>query len=659
VLRRLFLTVAAAAAILSAPVATAAPAPEVFGTLPAVQSVRMSPSGKYFAAIMNVNGVPSVRVFDSETLQQVGGINAAKQQVIGSLRWRSDERLVLTVVEVVEFSESVVKDKSELGGTSFCRMMSISRDGKDVVQIKQPGSFKEFSNCSLMGWGSEPNSLLFMARREITGQPADIKPVIANILTGETRLLDEIGTRGTDSWGSDRTGAIRLRYDYVAGELVMNARLVGSTDWREVLRYPVGSDSASALTGDKSRDVRPLGFAEDLNKMYVLYWPGDRAVVGLLDLRTSQISQVYGDPKYDMGGSLGVRDEGIAGVFVQRDVPTQIWFDPKMKAIQANLAASFPGHITRIGSASEDFSKVVVYIEGPAAPGGAYQILDTVKNEAATISRAYPTLDLASTGDVRYITYNARDGQPIDAYLTVPRGTSGKGLPAIILPHGGPEARDFGGFDWLSQYFASRGYVVLQPQFRGSSGYGTKFAMSGRRQWGRLMQNDVTDGVKHLIANGTIDPGRVCIMGWSYGGYAALAGATLTPELYRCAIAGAGVADIIEMQVWVRDYAGRGSRLYWRQNIGDSVADKASIEAVSPIRHIDKVRAPILLIHGELDNVVPIKQSEIFANALKNAGKPHEFVRLANENHNITFQSTRIKTLQAMDAFLAKHNPAR
>ncbi|MFN9974918.1 MAG: alpha/beta hydrolase family protein, partial [Phycisphaerae bacterium] len=409
-------------------------------------------------------------MFDSDTLQQVGGINAAKQQVIGSLRWRSDDRLVLTVVEVVEFSESVVKDKSELAGTSFCRMMSISRDGKDVVQIKQPGSFKEFSNCSFMGWGSEPNSLLFMARREITGQPAEIKPVIANILTGETRLLDEIGTRGTGEWGSDRTGAIRLRYDYVAGELIMNARLVGSTDWREVLRFPVGADSASAFTGDKSRDVQALGFAEDLNKMYVLYWPGDRAVVGLLDLRTSQISQVYGDPKYDMGGSLGVRDEGIAGVFVQRDVPTQIWFDPKMKAIQANLAASFPGHITRIGSASEDFSKVVVYIEGPAAPGGAYQILDTVKNEAATVSRAYPTLDLASTGDVRYITYNARDGQPIDAYLTVPRGTSGKGLPAVIVPHGGPESRDFGGFDMFSQFFASRGYVVLQPQFRGSSG---------------------------------------------------------------------------------------------------------------------------------------------------------------------------------------------
>jgi dipeptidyl aminopeptidase/acylaminoacyl peptidase len=668
VLRRLFLAVAAATAIMSAPAAIAAPPPEVFGTLPAVQGVRLSPSGKYFAAVMNVNGVPSARVFDSDTLQQVGGVNAAKQQVIRGVRWFSDDRLVLTVVEVVEFDDSIVRDKSEASGTSFCQIMSVSRDGKNVVQIKPPGIFKDVaSSCSFMGWGAEPNSMLFLASKTRTdsgvstgGQRyVDAKPVIANLLTGETRILDELGTRGTVSWGSDRTGAIRLRYDYVAGEQILFARLQGSSDWREVHRQPSGTDSASVLTGDKSRDVQLMGFAEDLNKAYVMYWPGDRATIGLMDLRTSQITMVYGDPKYDMAGSLGVREEGIAGVSVDRDVPTQIWFDPKLKAIQANLAASFPGHLTRISSASEDLSRVAIYLEGPAAPGGAFQILDTVKNEAATISRAYPTLGLASTGDQRYITYSARDGQPIDAYLTVPRGTSGKGLPAIILPHGGPEARDSGGFDWLSQFFASRGYVVLQPQFRGSAGFGTKFAMAGRRQWGRRMQDDVTDGVKHLIANGTIDPNRVCIMGWSYGGYAALAGATLTPELYRCVIAGAGVSDIIEMQVWVRDYAGRGSRLYWRQNIGDPTADKAGIEAVSPVRNIDKVRAPILLIHGELDNVVPIKQSEIFANALKAAGKPYEFARLANENHNITFQSTRIKMLQAMDAFLAKHNPAR
>lgn len=666
-LRRLVLAVAAATAFMFSPAAIAAPAPEVFGTLPVVQSVRMSPSGKFFAVVMNLNGQSSVRTFDAESLQQVGGVATAKQQVIQGVRWRSDDRLILTVVEVVSIDENATRDTSEFGGVNVCRFMSVSRDGKNVVQIKPAGMMRDASlSCNWVGWGSDPDSVLIQSG-VIGGSGlssksqvrTDVKPISVNMITGDARVVDEVGSRGTFSWRSDRTGAIRLRSDFVTGSEVLYARLQGSNDWREVHRQPL-RDFEQESTGSKQGLIEPLGFADDLNKIYVRYWPGDRAALGLMDLRTSAISMVYSDPKYDVGGPIGL-GEGTVGVFVDRDVPTQIFFGQQAKSVQGTIQASFPGNITRIVDASEDFKRVVVYVEGPAAPGGAFQILDTVKNEASTISRRYPTLDLASTGDQKYITYTARDGMKIDAYLTVPRGTSGRGLPAIILPHGGPQARDSGGFDWLSQFFASRGYAVLQPQFRGSDGFGTQFALAGRRQWGRKMQDDVTDGVKHLIANGTIDPNKVCIMGWSYGGYAAMAGATLTPELYRCVIAGAGVSDLIEMLIWAREYAGgrEGSIRYWRLHIGDPAADKDNIEAVSPVKHVAKVRAPVLLIHGELDTVVPIKQSEIFANALKAAGKPYEFARLANENHNITFQSTRIKTLQAMDAFLAKHNPAR
>ncbi len=666
-LRRLILAVAAATAILSSPAAIAAPAPEVFGTLPVVRSVRMSPSGKYFAVVMNLNGQSSVRTFDAQTLQQVGGVATAKQQVVQGVRWRSDERLVLTVVEVVSLDDNVTRDTSEFGGVNVCRFMSVSRDGKNVVQIQPPGALRNSSlSCNWVGWGAEPDSVLIQSSvlggsglNSRSQTRVDVKPISVNMLTGEARVVDEVGSRGTFNWRADPTGAIRLRSDFITGSEVFYARLKGTTEWREVHRQPLRSFEVES-TGSLQGQIEPLGFADDLDKIYVRYWPGDRAALGLMDLRTSQISMVYSDPKYDVGFPIGL-GEGTAGVLVDRDVPTQIFFSQQAKAVQASIQASFPGNLTRIVDASEDFKRVAVYVEGPAAPGGAYQILDTVKNEASTISRLYPTLDLASTGEQKYVTYTARDGLKIDAYLTLPRGTSGRGLPAIILPHGGPQARDSGGFDWLSQYFASRGYAVLQPQFRGSDGFGTQFALAGRRQWGRKMQDDVTDGVKHLIANGTIDPNKICIMGWSYGGYAAMAGATLTPELYRCVIAGAGVSDLIAMLIWSREYAGgrEGSIRYWRLHIGDPTADKANIEAVSPVVHVNKVRAPVLLLHGELDTVVPIKQSEIMADALKAAGKPYEFTRLANENHNITFQSTRIKTLQAMDAFLAKHNPAR
>lgn len=666
-IRSLFLALIAVVGMASVGISQAAPPAEAFGTLPVVQSVRVSPSGKYFAVVMNLNGQPSVRTFDSESMQQIGGIAAAKQQVISGVRWHSDDRLILTVVEVVSYDPNVVRDTSELGGTNACRFMSVSRDGKNVIQIKPPGALADADlSCSWVGWGAEPDTVLIQSAvlggsglSSRSQFKADVKPISVNILTGQARVLDEVGSRGTFGWRSDRTGAVRLRWDTVTGSQILYARLQGSTDWREVHRQPL-RDFEAESGGDKRGIVQVQGFSDDLNKVYVLYWPGDRAALGLMDLRTSQIQMLHSDPKFDVGGVVSF-GEGAAGAFVDRDVPTQVFFDARAKTVQANLQGSYPGNVIRIVHASDDFKRIAFLIDGPIAPGGAYQLLDTTKNEASMISRLYPTLDLASTGEQKYITYAARDGMNIDAYLTLPRGTSGKGLPAIILPHGGPQARDTGGFDWLSQFFASRGYAVLQPQFRGSDGYGTQFALAGRRQWGRKMQDDVSDGVKHLIANGTIDPNKVCIMGWSYGGYAALAGATLTPELYRCAIAGAGVSDLVEMLLWSREYAGgkEGSIRYWRLHIGDPNADKANIDAVSPVKQVAKVRAPILLIHGELDNVVPIKQSEIMANALKSAGKPYEFARLANENHNITFQSTRIKTLQAMDAFLAKHNPAR
>lgn len=212
----------------------------------------------------------------------------------------------------------------------------------------------------------------------------------------------------------------------------------------------------------------------------------------------------------------------------------------------------------------------------------------------------------------------------------------------------------------MSQFFASRGYVVLQPQFRGSTGFGATFARAGEREWGLKMQDDVTDGVKYLVASGIADPTRICIAGWSYGGYASLAGATLTPELYRCVIAGAGVADLIEMLDSEEKSSGwkDASARYWRNHIGSARKDNAKLAAASPARLVDKVAAPILLIHGVKDTIVPIEQSQLMADALEAAQKPFEFVKLENEGHHMSFAATRIKTLSAMESFLQKHNPA-
>jgi dipeptidyl aminopeptidase/acylaminoacyl peptidase len=231
----------------------------------------------------------------------------------------------------------------------------------------------------------------------------------------------------------------------------------------------------------------------------------------------------------------------------------------------------------------------------------------------------------------------------------------------VVLPHGGPEARDYPGFDWWAQAFASRGYAVFQPNFRGSDGYGVEFRNAGLGQWGRKMQTDISDGVAELARQGIVDPKRACIVGASYGGYAALAGVTVQQGLYRCAVADAGVSDLGDMLTYSAGYRGVPSAgiRYWRAFMGvTSVWENSQVKPISPAELADRADAPILLIHGTSDTVVPIAQSETMEAALKRAGKPVEFVRMENEDHWLSRAETRVQMLKAAVAFVEKYNPA-
>ena len=227
------------------------------------------------------------------------------------------------------------------------------------------------------------------------------------------------------------------------------------------------------------------------------------------------------------------------------------------------------------------------------------------------------------------------------------------------MPHGGPEARDSYGYDFFVQFLAWRGYAVFQPNFRGSEGSGRTFANAGRRQWGRRMQDDVTDGVMRLIESGTADRNRMCIVGASYGGYAALAGATLTPDLYKCAVSIAGVTDLLDLLAAERRNAGRGSTRYSYSMalIGDPERDRDELIAVSPARQASRVNIPILLIHGSEDSIVPFEQSETMRDALQEAGKQVELIRLEDEGHAWSNWSreNRQRLLEETDRFLARH----
>jgi dipeptidyl aminopeptidase/acylaminoacyl peptidase len=307
---------------------------------------------------------------------------------------------------------------------------------------------------------------------------------------------------------------------------------------------------------------------------------------------------------------------------------------------------------------SDDRTRFVVFADSKTSPPVWY-LFDKPRKELSLLGEAYPALKGVALGATRWITYKARDGLEIPAYLTLPPGAPERGAkaPLIVLPHGGPGARDGYGFDYLAQFLATRGYAVLQPQFRGSWGFGKAFEDAGRGEWGGKMQTDLLDGIAAVAASGDADPARVCIVGASYGGYAALAGVSLHPEAYRCAASIAGISDLglflVEAKrIYGEDGAGMEA---WRTILGDAPTPK--LTAASPARQAASIRVPVLLIHGDKDTVVPIEQSQIMAQAMKQAGKPVEFVTLADENHYLTKSATRTQTLQALEVFLAKNLP--
>lgn len=331
------------------------------------------------------------------------------------------------------------------------------------------------------------------------------------------------------------------------------------------------------------------------------------------------------------------------------------WFDPADDALYEALHKAVPDMITTVVSSSADNSIRIVRTDSPTNPGTFYVYTEATGKLTglSTVNAALAGKTLAS---MTYVAYKARDGLEIHAYLTLPAGRPEKALPLVVLPHPGPFARDQWQYDFLVQYLANRGYAVLQPNYRGSTGYGRAFAEAGYGQVGKAMQDDLDDGVAWLAAAGTIDPKRVCMVGWSYGGYAAQVAAYRNPGIYRCAVSIAGISDMQAMVrfdnhfMYWKDWQKWSSRLRGEE-------DSRALGSVSPLRHVKEIRTPLLLVHGEDDDVVPILQSEKMADALKAAGKAYEFIRIKGGSNTLDEEDQRLQFLTALDQFLAKYNP--
>ena len=332
-----------------------------------------------------------------------------------------------------------------------------------------------------------------------------------------------------------------------------------------------------------------------------------------------------------------------------------VFFSPEKQRLWDSIVKAYePDHVSFV-SAADDFRKIVVRIQGQQL-GYQYQIVDFTTHKTRPIGEIYAGIQRAL--EVRRIDYAAADGLQIPAYLTLPSANPVH-LPLVVMPHGGPASADTRLFDWWAQALADQGYAVLQPNFRGSI-TSQRMIEAGYGEFGRKMQSDLSDGVRHLVAEGIVDPARVCIVGASYGGYAALAGVSLDAGVYRCAVSVAGISDVRSMLRWIDDkHASQNNReqRYWDRFLGVSNRKDPRLDEISPIRHIDSIKVPVLLIHGKDDTVVPFDQSDDMADALRKAGKEVQFVTLKDEDHWLSRGNTRLQMLQATVAFLKKYNP--
>ena len=407
--------------------------------------------------------------------------------------------------------------------------------------------------------------------------------------------------------------------------------------------------------------IRFAGFHEDPGLIYVYSdQESGRFAVYEFDLREKKLGRkIFAHAEVDAGRlQYQPGTDRLVGVSYTTDRVRYHFLDPDFERLHKGIRQALGGaaYSTRRGDLQWKFSRV--YASSDLSPTKLY-VFDREEKKLHYLMSAFPELDGKRLAPMKPVTFPARDGLPIPGYLTLPLDVEPKGLPAIVVVHGGPSSRDTWGFDPLVQFLANRGFAVLQPNFRGSTGYGSEFYRAGWKEWGLAMQDDVTDGVKWLVEQGIADPKRVGIYGASYGGYSTLIGAVKTPDLYAAAASFAAPTDLLQL---LDDEAALGQDEYNKPTIGGSWTDRASLKENSPARRAREIRVPVLLAHGELDPVVHQRHAKQMRRALKKALVEHEYYLYEDEVHGFLNEDNQIDFYKKLGAFFERHlksEPAR
>jgi acetyl esterase/lipase len=618
---------------------------EDYAQLPNIRFMTISSDGKRLAYIKTHPSGERVMIIDKNSLASIGSIEVGDTK-IQSLYFIEKDNIVIktsklsrisnyrgkhhienafvynieskTIRPLLTTGESIHKGQTQLG-----EIIGVSEDKKSIFMPAYIGNDRRFKpDYSLvkvnlasphlfkpLGIGSETAFDFFLGKEK--------NPMVRESYNNETDI-HTIEVRKADEWQSIYTFKSEIR----------DVNLVGLTsDYKNlvVLKHNETNNVFDyQLMSLGSGDIEPSGFAK----------------------QDSDIDHVITDI-----------NRVVYGFVYSGFIPIYKFFDEDVDARFKSIRDMFTDHSVILQSWSDDFLSLVVYVSGNSAPGDYYLFEKGQKPVYLATSRA--NIDPGNINPVGQLTVTARDGFEIPTLVTIPKISLAnmKNLPAVLLPHGGPASYDTKKFYWTAQALANEGYLVIQPQFRGSSGFGLEHKQAGDGEWGAKMQDDLTDTVLQLSKQGLIDKERVCIVGASYGGYAALAGGAFTPDLYQCVVSVSGVSDIPDMMSRAKyDYGSNHWVVsYWDKIIAGGDDTDELLEKISPSNFAKNFKAPTLLLHGEDDHVVRIDQSKLMYKRLKKAGKKVKFVELDGEDHYLSSGETRKQALKEIVYFVNKH----
>ena len=615
---------------------------EVFGSPPLIGSVKISPSGEKIAMYATLNnGDSAILIRDltkNEPLKPIASSDNKSLKLL-SFNWFDDEIILASAW----LAQDVFNTKAD-----YTRLLRVNVDGSGFTPLFKKRHFKDLplrweegNQTRIMDWlPDDDENILVMIRMSNARSPDVIK---LNVKKNSIKTVKK-GVAGVGYWMTDEDGRVRIGNTYdrnrSSGSIIFQEE--GSTKWRTIWDYSsFGEDSVSVL-----------GFGKEPNKVWYEAYKDGRIAVFSADISKQNIEPelVYSHPKRDVETYLRYRKDkkDPIGIGFRDENFHHVTWDKEAADFEKSIYALFPDKEVYFGGTSDDRNRYIIFVENSSTAGSFY-LGDKKLGTLDLVAQSYPALANKVLPTKKALFYKARDGLDIEAFLTLPEGKNKK-LPTIIFPHGGPIAADGEkGFDYWTSFFANRGYAVVQMNFRGSTGYGYDFMKAGLGQWGGQMQEDVEDATYWAIKEGIADPDRICIVGGSYGGYAALMGAA-TSDLYQCSVSFAGVSDLLYLLDGSRRYGGEESL---RIMLGDK--SRTELKEISPVNLADQIKIPVLLVQGDDDSRVLLKHGEAMRDAMEEAGVDYIYIQQEDSDHFLTLKRNRLQFFEETEKFLKKH----